>query len=503
MCAVAAEPAGFVSWLKLLTRRPQAPQGPPAAAPMVSMLPPIEAGIRWSGPDDRRAAGRPRGLAERLLQRGADRDAMVRLQEQLRRFELALDYMSQGLCLFDPAKRLVISNRRYAELYGLTPDQIRCGMTLREIVELRATAGSDPVMSYEDYISWVPSRDSVRSPSGMVVALKNGRTMSIRHQPLSDGGYVATHEDITERLIDEARVAHMAVHDALTGLPNRLLFRERLVQALSSLGGAELCAVLYLDLDCFKNINDTLGHLLGDALLSAVTERLVRSVPASHTVARIGGDEFAILQPRLQQLADASDLAERLIGELGAPHELSGRHVVIGTSIGIAVAPQDGADPDQLMKNADLALYSAKLEGRRRCCFFQPRMAAAMERRRTLEFELRTAFSDQNFVLHFQPLVDLHSGQGRGFEALLRWQTADRGLVSASEFIALAEKSASPLRSASGCSSRPAAPPPAGRPISGSPLTSPVSSSRADPWCPPSPRPWPAPGCRRAGSSSR
>jgi diguanylate cyclase (GGDEF)-like protein/PAS domain S-box-containing protein len=380
-------------------------------------------------------------IAEELARANRERKRLVAaLEEQTLRFTIALDNMSHGMCLFDADKRLVLSNRRYAEIYGLAPEQVRPGMTLKQVFDLRSRTGSDPKLSYEEYINWVPSRESVYAPTGAVVELKNGRTVAIRHQPMEGGDYVATHEDITERRAAEAKIAHMAHHDALTGLPNRLLFKERLQQALAHVGRGQACAVLYLDLDYFKTINDTLGHPLGDGLLGVVAQRLRRSVRQTDTVARLGGDEFAIVQNDVRDSASTRALAERLVNEIGAPYNLDGHHVVIGTCIGIARGPVDGADPDQLMRNADLALYSAKLEGRGRYCFFKTEMAEIMEQRRVLELELRAAIMVNEFEVFYQPLVSLETGRIRGFEALLRWNSPTRGMVSASEFIPLTEE---------------------------------------------------------------
>ena len=381
------------------------------------------------------------GSTDRLQQLEAqqqDLDAALRSQTQ--RFKIALDYMSQGLCFFDHEKRLIVSNRRYAEIYGLLPSQISPGMTLPEIVELRRTVGTDPVMPYDDYINFVPSRDSVYSLTGIVVELRNGRAVAIRHQPLDDGGYVATHEDVTERLAAEAQIAHMAHHDALTELPNRLLFRERLQEALDRIGPDRLCAVLYLDLDYFKTINDTLGHPIGDSLLRAVTERLRLSVRQSDTVARLGGDEFAIVQGSVADAVDAANLAERLVDDLSRTYVLDGHQVVIGSSIGIALGPNDGTEPDQLMKRADLALYSAKLQGRSRYCFFRPEMSAVAEHRRSLQVALRRALAGGEFVVHYEPLVQLSSGRVVGFEAMLHWHQPAHALMPTTEFMPLAEE---------------------------------------------------------------
>ncbi len=386
----------------------------------------------------RRRAGQ---LSRQLRDETSERErAAAEVAEQTLRFRIALDYMSQGLCFFDAGQRLLLSNRRYAEVYGLLPEQIRPGMTLREIVALRATAGSDPAIPFEEYVSQVPSIDSINSPTGKVVQLRNGRSIAIRHQPMQDGSYVATHEDVTERCAAEARIVHMAHHDALTGLPNRVLFRDRLQQALAGVERGQNCAVLCVDLDYFKTVNDTLGHPLGDALLSAVTERLRRSVRKSDTVARVGGDEFAIVQFGVHDASNASNLAERLVCDLAVPFDIGGHQVVIGSSIGIALAPIDGTDPDQLMKSADLALYSAKVQGRGRFSFFKPEMASLMEQRRMLELELRLALGAREFHLMYQPLVEAGTARVRGFEALLRWNSPRRGAVAVSEFLPLAEE---------------------------------------------------------------
>jgi diguanylate cyclase (GGDEF)-like protein len=409
-------------------------------ADVAQLLELVDAAYRAHDEELERCGRKVVQLARQLEQARREQQHADALEDEVLRCKIALDNMSQGVCLFDANRRLVLSNRRYAEIYGLSPDQIRPGMTLREIVEIRADAGSDPKLSYEEYIAWVPSRESVYAPTGVVVELKNGRTVAIRHQPMPGGDYVATHEDITERRAAEAKIAHMAHHDALTTLPNRVLFKDRLQQALENVGQGQTCSVLYLDLDHFKTINDTLGHPLGDALLSAVAIRLRRSVRQTDTVARLGGDEFAIVQNDVRDPGNTKTLAERVVAEISAPYDLDGHQVVISTSIGIANAPDDGADPDQLMKHADLALYSAKLEGRGRYSFFKPEMAEVMEGRRTLEVELRTAVAEKEFEIFYQPLVSLAADQIRGFEALLRWNSPTRGLVSASEFIPLTEE---------------------------------------------------------------
>ncbi|PTW59825.1 PAS domain S-box-containing protein/diguanylate cyclase (GGDEF)-like protein [Breoghania corrubedonensis] len=253
--------------------------------------------------------------------------------------------------------------------------------------------------------------------------------------------FVISVVDVTERRKAEARVAHMAHHDALTDLPNRVLFRERLQEALArAQRNDHLVAVQCLDLDHFKEVNDTLGHPVGDKLLQAVADRFKTSLRETDFVARLGGDEFAVIQTDMESPVEASALAARLIDYIGQPYQIDGHQVVIGTSIGIALAPADGVEPDHLLKNADMALYRSKNDGRSVFRFFEPDMDARLQARRTMELDLRHALKAEEFELHYQPLVDLESGKVCAFEALLRWHHPTRGLVSPAEFIPLCEE---------------------------------------------------------------
>jgi len=247
--------------------------------------------------------------------------------------------------------------------------------------------------------------------------------------------------DVTERKRAEACVVHMAHHDALTNLPNRVLFRQRLNEALARMRreGHGL-AILCLDLDRFKCVNDTLGHPVGDALLREVAERLLRCVRETDTVARLGGDEFAIVQDAAKTPEEASLLATRLLEVIGKPYHLQGHEVVANVSVGIALAPNDGEDPDDLLKNADMALYRAKGDGRATYRFFEPEMDARLQARRLLEVDLRAALQRRQFELHYQPQMDLRTGRALGFEALIRWNHPERGTISPLDFIPLAEE---------------------------------------------------------------
>jgi len=259
---------------------------------------------------------------------------------------------------------------------------------------------------------------------------------------MADGGWVATFEDVTERKRNEARIEHMASHDALTGLPNRIRFRQQIETAVTHMRHeGDGIAVLCIDLDNFKKINDTLGHPIGDALLCDVAERLRAGLRVKDTPARLGGDEFAIVQIAGDQPMAADALAERLVKLLSAPYSIHGHQIVIGASIGIAHAPEgESVDPDLLLKSADLALYSAKASGRGTHRVFEPQMDARAQSRRLLELGLHKALANGEFELAYQPFVDLRTGTFTGCEALLRWRHPERGMVSPGEFIELAEE---------------------------------------------------------------
>jgi diguanylate cyclase (GGDEF)-like protein len=268
-----------------------------------------------------------------------------------------------------------------------------------------------------------------------------GRSIRIIEEPMIGGGWVATLEDITAWREAQEKLAYLAHHDPLTSLPNRTKFREDLEQTLRLVNRDGRVAVLCLDLDHFKEINDSLGHPIGDDLLKDVACRLRTSVREGDTVARLGGDEFAIVQAGADlQATESSSLAERLVEILGAPYVIQGHQLNIGVSIGIAFAPNDGEDPDQLLKNADMALYRAKEDGRGTYRFFEPGMDARAQARRLLEIDLRAALTRDEFEVHYQPIHDLNTDQITAFEALIRWKHPLRGMISPMDFIPLAEE---------------------------------------------------------------
>jgi diguanylate cyclase (GGDEF)-like protein len=366
----------------------------------------------------------------------ADRQDELRAQNL--RFDAALNHMSQGLAMFDAEQRLVVCNRLYADLYALTPEQVKPGTTIRQLLEYRHATGVFGDVDFETFVrDWLAEFSKA---SSRIQELADGRVMSIVRRPMPDGGLVSTTEDITQRRRSETRIAHMARHDALTDLPNRVLLKERLELAMARARRDESVAVHLLDLDHFKNVNDTLGHPVGDRLLKAVADRLRTLVRETETIARMGGDEFAIIQVALKQPADASALAQRIVEVVSEPHNFDDHQVVAGTSVGIAVGPTDGMGPDQLIRNADLALYRAKGDGRGVFRFFEPEMDARMQARRTMEYDLRKALVAGEFELHYQPLVNLERNEITGCEALIRWHHPEKGMISPGDFIPLAEE---------------------------------------------------------------
>jgi diguanylate cyclase (GGDEF)-like protein/PAS domain S-box-containing protein len=354
------------------------------------------------------------------------------------RLDTAISHMSQGLLLFDSSERLIICNRRYIEMYGLSRDVIKPGCTLRDLLRHRQATGSfhGDVERYCDDIL----RNHTKSATTIVEAA-DGRLIQVRNEPVPDGGWLATHEDVTERVRAEERIVHLAHFDVLTDLPNRLSFREHVETRLSKKPAEEVrFAILYIDVDEFKSINDSLGHHVGDELLKCIAARLRESAGPGDLVARLGGDEFAIVRAGFGDNGALTTFVENLHRAIRAPATCCGHEVTTDASIGIAVAPKDGTSLDQLVKNADLAMYDAKQSGRRTFRFFTAEMGARMQTRRALEMDLRQAIAARAFDVCYQPLVDLTSNTVTGCEALLRWNHCERGFVSPAEFIPLAEE---------------------------------------------------------------
>jgi len=380
---------------------------------------------------------------ERRRARPATMRARQRLDEQAlsavrlhnRLYATALEQMAHGLCMFDENDRLLVANQRYRDIWQLPPHLGWPGDSFADI--FAASHGTELRREEPEY---APPADP-RQPGWRrrEFRMDDGRVIEVTISRLAGGAVVALHEDITSRRRAEERIARMARHDALTDLPNLGQLRESLAQNLPRTQRGEELALLYLDLDHFKAVNDTLGHAAGDALLCQVAQRLQHCVRAGDLVSRLGGDEFAVLQTGATQPASSTVLARRIIAALARAFDIDGQQVHIGTSIGIAIAPFDGSAADMLLRNADLALYRAKAEGRNVLRYFEPEMDARMQARRQLEADLRLALPRQELVLAFQPQVDVDGSRVTGAEALLRWRHPTRGLVSPAEFIPLAE----------------------------------------------------------------
>ncbi|UZE52357.1 EAL domain-containing protein [Rhodopseudomonas sp. P2A-2r] len=373
------------------------------------------------------------------LQHRASR-AQLTLEKQ--RLDTAVNNMTQGLILFDAESRVVVVNQSYLDMYRLSAGAVRPGSLFRDAVAVRHANGSLKG-DIDAYCSQMTL--AVDSSTAITADTLDGRVIQILPRSIAGGGWVATHEDITERHHAEDRIAHLAHYDALTDLPNRTLFRNLLDQELTRLPRDRNCAVIYIDMDEFKGINDSLGHPVGDALLQAVAQRLRGCVSSPGVVARLGGDEFAIVQTDLGDRDETVALVARIHEAIREPFECLGHRLLTDASIGIALAPQDGTDIDQLLRNADLAMYGAKADGRRTYRFFEPRMDASIQARRTLEQELREAIADGSFVaggfeVHYQPLLRLADDAVSGCEALLRWRHPVRGMISPAEFIPIAEE---------------------------------------------------------------
>jgi diguanylate cyclase (GGDEF)-like protein len=362
---------------------------------------------------------------------------MSRIDEQL--LENVLNNLSQGVLLFDPETRLIFCNRRYMELYGLQPEVARPGRYLRDLLIQRMQTGTfaeDP----DEYITRLKEGIAAGDSFNHTVHLADGRAFSVVSKPIAGGGWLATHEDVTERQRSEGRIAHMARHDALTDLPNRVLMRERLEHELKRVKRGECLAVLCLDLDQFKGVNDALGHPIGDELLKLVADRLRGCTREPDTVARLGGDEFAIIMTQMQEPTDAAALSKRIRKSIIKPYQIEGHQIVTDISIGISIAPFDAEEADPLLRNADMALYGAKADGRGTYRFFEPEMNTRMKARRELEMDLRKALVGKEFELYYQPLVNLQSNDVNAFEALLRWNHPKRGMISPADFIPVAEE---------------------------------------------------------------
>jgi diguanylate cyclase (GGDEF)-like protein len=371
-------------------------------------------------------------------------DALVSAREVAllaARFDTALNNMPLGLLMFDVDHSLVVANNRIPGLLGASPDTSRKGASVKALLLDSVGAQRIAEADVKRLTAGFEDRLSRRIETPLFTTTEDGRSLSFTFEAMTGGGSVVLVEDVTERRAAEAAIKHLARYDSLTKLPNRTFFRDEIAQMLvRARDRHERCAIFFIDLDQFKQVNDTLGHSHGDELLCSVADRLRTVVRETDLVARLGGDEFVIVQSPLRRLDQAATLAKRVVGLLNEAFDIDGHQVIIGASIGIAIAPRDGNDADTLLKNADMALYRAKADGRGTWRFFEKDMDVEAQARRSLELDLRGAVASNAFELHYQPLVNLKTQRISGFEALLRWPHPQRGMVSPADFIPLAEE---------------------------------------------------------------
>jgi diguanylate cyclase (GGDEF)-like protein len=379
-------------------------------------------------------------IADRL--RGTLLDAVVTSRDMsllAKRFDTAINNMPHGLCMFDSKRRVVVSNGKLKQQTGLAADLDLKGMSARGLVDSIVAAGLLSEPGAQSMIDYLEARLSGRDDTTFGLDLSNGRTLEFTVQPMESGGMVVLVEDITERKIAEAKINHLARFDALTGLPNRTVLRDRMERALGEWRIDNMCAIHFIDLDQFKQVNDTLGHTRGDMLLEAVAERLKNTIRDADVISRFGGDEFVILQAPIRSIEQGEALATRVLNALAGTYDLDGHKVVVTTSIGIALA-KSRIDPEQLLRNADIALYQAKADGRGTWRWFESKMEASAQARRALELDLRSATESEAFELYYQPIFNLKTRRIETCEALLRWPHHERGMVSPAEFIPVAEE---------------------------------------------------------------
>ncbi len=368
-----------------------------------------------------------------------------RLEQLNSWFEVALDNMARGLSMFGADKRLIVCNAIYREIYELPAHLTQPGTPLVDIVTYHVLKerGHLDDDDHRQLLAWIDQHAAnLAEGKGFshTQKLKNGRTILVTYQPLSDGGWVDIQEDVTEKRRSEERIEWLARHDPLTETANRFHFCERLDKELKALRSGERLAIHWMDLDRFKPVNDTHGHLVGDGLLKAVAQRLRSTVRETDIVGRLGGDEFAVIQWGVEQADQAEGLAKRLLGVLNAPYLVRDHRVTVGASIGVVLAPDHGTNAEELLRKADIALYRVKSTGRGAYEFYRPD-AGFSNANRVLEDDLRSALEAGELELHYQPIVDLQSRRVTSCEALMRWRHPKAGMIPPATFIPVAETS--------------------------------------------------------------
>jgi len=374
-----------------------------------------------------------------LISAISDRRSRRDINERNIQLNAAIDNMMQGLCMFGPDNRLQLWNEKYVAMYKIAPEDIHVGMTVDEMFAARKKSGTI-VKDLDSYSSLLLNSVEKREFTRWVLELVDGRTISVSYQSMENGGWVGTHEDITEQRKSEAQIQFLAHHDALTGLFNRAAFNEHVYKVWSqAVREHRSFTILSLDIDRFSEINDTYGHTAGDTFLDEAARRL-QAACGSAFIARLGGDEFMIVSSEGEQPARAGDICARVLTAFEMTFHVDGHTIHSGCTVGVSIFPQDGADVETLITNADVALYRAKKEERGSVRFFEPEMDKQVREKRALLHDLGVAIENGQLELHYQPQGD-PDGAPFGFETLVRWRHPAKGLISPGTFIPLAEES--------------------------------------------------------------
>jgi diguanylate cyclase (GGDEF)-like protein len=357
------------------------------------------------------------------------------------RLQAIIDNFPGGISFLDADLRLIVASDGARKLLQF-PDELFAGgpPLLEDIFRFNAKRGEYGPGDIEEQVAARIALARLNKAHVFERTRPDGTVIEVRGVPITRGGFITTYTDITERRRSEAAIVHLAYHDPLTQLANRAKLSDKLRHALESARNDHLVAIHLIDLDHFKHVNDSLGHPAGDRLLQEAATRLNGIVSPTDIVARMGGDEFAVVQTEVTEDNEIAALAERVTQSLEQSYEFDGQPMFIAASIGIAVAPRDGATAEQLMRNADLALYASKSSGRNTYRFFHAELGVQAEARNALHIELRNALADEAFEVHYQPVFDIASRKAVSMEALVRWRHPVRGLVPPGEFIALAEE---------------------------------------------------------------
>jgi diguanylate cyclase (GGDEF)-like protein len=375
--------------------------------------------------------------------RGVYLDALLRARDVsvlADRFDTALNNMPHGLAMRDEDGRVVVTNQRLLDLLKLRPGSSDTKGTIEELLRRSGEAGGVCKDEIIEVINGLDLRTGGEAFEELLLQTTNGRRLSLTLQPMSNGGAVVLFEDVTERKVAQARINELARFDPLTGLPNRTEFHERAECQLSSMAPSASRAMMFVDLDQFKQVNDTLGHSVGDKLLRAVAERMLSMTSSADLVARFGGDEFVVLLRAVSDRGHVAGIARAIIEQLSKPYQIGAHQIGIGASIGIAIASENCLDIGSLLRNADMALYQAKAEGRNTWRFFEAELEIKAQSRRNLELDLRRALGENEFELHFQPIYNLAKKRFSSCEALIRWNHPTRGRVPPTVFVPVAEE---------------------------------------------------------------